>query len=137
MPTEAEPGVTGGEGGCMTSPCVLFANEPLAYRTAMAGAVGVMRPDLDVRVVAPDDLAAEIARRRPRFVVCSAPSDAVRARVPAWLVLSPDGASVVACEFPGEPEELDDVDLAGILALVDRATNPATGPISCRPPASR
>jgi hypothetical protein len=111
----------------MAPPIVLFANEPFVYREAMAGAVGAMRPDLDVRAVAPDELAAAIAREHPRFVVCSALPEAIRAHVPSWLVLYPDGAATAETQIAGVRESPRDVDLAGLLALVDRATGHAAG----------
>jgi hypothetical protein len=45
---------------------VIITNALRSYHEAMAGTIGTMRPHLDLRVVAPDDLAATIAHTRPR-----------------------------------------------------------------------
>jgi hypothetical protein len=98
---------------------VLFSNEPLAYREAMAAAVQTLRPSIVVAVSDPDDLDAHVSRFRPQLVVCNDLTDAIRVRGAAWVRLYPDGDGSVTCSIAGQERQLRGIDLAGLLALVD------------------
>ena len=104
---------------------ILLGNEPRAYREAMAAALGALRPALAVRAVEAARLDAEVARRRPRLVVCSRLTDAVRTRAGAWVLLYPDGARLVASRVAGEEALGADLGLAELVAIADRAVRSA------------
>ena len=103
------------------SKCVLFANDLRSYREAMAGTIRAMRPDLDVRVVAPDDLAVTIAHTRPRLVIGSALPNALRANLPYWLIIFSDNTALAGGEFVETEAAVSNFDLTGLVAFVDRA----------------
>ena len=98
---------------------VLFSNEPLAYREAMAAVVETLRPLVVVSVSDPSDLDADVSRLRPELVVCSDITDSIRVCVPAWVSLYPGGESSVSCSIEGRERHQQGIDLAGLLVLVD------------------
>ena len=111
---------------CSVDPIVL-GNDPRSYREVMAAVLRTTRPDLMVREVEPAELDGAVAACRPRFVVCSEMTEAVRAHAPAWLLLYPDGVQVAVSSWDGQEAVTGSLDLAGLLALVDRS---ATSPTS-------
>ena len=114
---------------------IVFSNQPLAYREAMASVVQTLRPALAVSVSDPQNLDAEIARIQPQLVVCSDLADSIRSRLLGWIMLYPDGQNLVTCSIAGQERQLLGIDLSGLLALVDevaghfrRLSGPGTGP---------
>jgi hypothetical protein len=87
------------------------ANEPRAYRETIALALSALRPQAEVLVINPDELDAEIHRRRPDVAVCSQVSPVVEASVPTWVLLYPEGANMAVVSVDGEQS------LTGGLAL--------------------
>ena len=99
---------------------VVLANEPRYEREVLAAALRQLRPDVEVAELTPDRLDGELAALRPRLVVCGAASAAVRARVPAWVLLYPDGANLAVVSVHGERATSGGLGLADLAALVDR-----------------
>jgi hypothetical protein len=109
--------------------CILVANEPRTYREALTLAVQAERPALDVRAVDPSDLEREVTRCRPALVVCSELSPAVEQRSALWILLYPEGARLAVVGGDDSPAVTGDLDLPGILALVDRSIRSPSGPV--------
>jgi hypothetical protein len=114
---------------CSTAPVVL-GNEPRSYRETVAAVLRATRPGLVVREVEPAELDGAVAACPPRFVVCSEATPAVRAHAPAWLLLYPEGTRMAVSSRDGQESVTGSLDLAGLLALVDRAAPPATSATS-------
>jgi hypothetical protein len=111
--------------------CILVANEPRTYREALTLAVRAERPMLDVRTVDPSELDHEVACCRPALVVCSELSPTVEQRTAIWVLLYPEGARLtVVGDGDESPAVTGDLDLAGILALVDRAVRGRSGSVA-------
>ena len=102
-------------------PRVLVAHEPRACREALAAALAILRPDAEVLAVAPEALDRALTQAPPALVFCGEVTAAVRASAPAWVLLYPDGASVVETSVAGERATLPDLGLEAALALLDRA----------------
>ena len=68
---------------------VVVANEPVAYRTAIAGALPHLRPGIAVHQVDPAALETVVLDWRPLLVICSALSEAVRRAATAVPVFYP------------------------------------------------
>lgn len=102
-------------------PVILVAVEPRAYASAIGVAIGRLRPGLDVRVVEPEDLAAEVLRLRPYLVFCSQACErSGRDGVPAWVEFYPyAGVSKVRIHAGGRRSTREDVDLDDLLSIVD------------------
>lgn len=105
---------------------IVVANDPLAYRDVIGSTVRVLRPDVDVIAVAPDELETAVLDYLPDLVVCSRLTSAVVARVRAWIMLYPDGASSATISVDGERTTVADIDFPGVLAAIDRAA-PSSG----------
>lgn len=106
---------------------VLLANEPLAYRQALARALEAQRPGVRVVTVPPDELDAAIQEHSPLLVVCDRLTELVEKCVRAWVVLYPSGDRRVTSSFEGIEETTGDLDLLSLLAFLDRAKSPLTG----------
>ncbi len=100
---------------------LLLANEPQSYRQVIAGAVRMLRPDIDVAFsVLPEDIDSEVLRLLPDMIVCSRLTPVVESSSSAWVLLYPNGVRMVVISVGGERETTDDLDLEGLLAVVDR-----------------
>lgn len=109
------------------APSVLLANEPLAYRQALARALETQRPDLQVLTVPPAELDAAIQKHAPLLVICDRLTDCVEMCVAAWIELYPAGARRVTSSFAGVEETAGDLDLPALLSFLKRAESPITG----------
>ena len=100
-------------------PLVVFALEPRSYAQAIGQTVALLRPNLEVLVVEPEDLPAEIRRREPAVVLCGEEkpdgcSEAVR-----WARFRPyEEPDVVRID--GLDEEFPGFGLEDLLELLDR-----------------
>src|SRR5215211_6670010 len=77
---------------------ILVAVEPRAYRTTIGRAIQILRPHLEVTVVEPDDLQAEVAHLDPVLVISGQPKPATSDGGPAWVEFRPyNEASAKVC----------------------------------------
>ena len=101
---------------------ILFANEPRAYREALAAALGHLA-EFRVGVTTPGELAATLDDDQPDVVVCSELTSAVERR-DRWVLLYPEGRNELIVGTEGERTVVETVDLdcllAGLLAAVGR-----------------
>lgn len=109
------------------APAVLLANDPLAYRQALARVFQTQRPDLHVVTVTQEHLDAAVRNHAPLLVICDRLTDLVETSVGAWIELYPAGARRVTSSFGGTRSISSDLDLAALLAFLDRAESTATG----------
>lgn len=100
---------------------VLVANEPRSHREVIAEAVRGLRPLVEVIVVEPEDLDREVGVLGPDLVVCSGATAAVRTGAPAWIELYPGGETLARIHLDGRSSTIADIQLAGILSVVDQA----------------
>jgi hypothetical protein len=102
------------------APLVLFALRPRIYSDAIGRVVADLRPGLDVLVVDPDELPAEMGRRTPALVLCNRPrpegsdNDTVR-----WLEYRPHLDPEVI-RMDGHDELLPGLRFEDLVGLVDR-----------------
>lgn len=105
---------------------VLFANDPRSYREVLAGTTRELRPEIEVRVTAPETLDGELEALAPDLVICSRLTEAVRERVPAWIELYPDGKSLAVVSVEGQRSTFEGLDLPALLSFVDTAVELAS-----------
>ena len=115
------------------APLVLFALRPRVYSEVIGRVVAELRPGLEVVVVEPDNLPAEMGRRAPALVLCSQPrpegrdADAVR-----WAEYRPYDDPEVVC-VDGHDELLPGLRFEDLIGLVDRlAAGLPSGRLSAR-----
>jgi len=99
---------------------LLVGNEPCAYREALAGALQLLRPELDVRLVAPEELDGAVRELRPHLVVCSRLSRAIRSGPVVWVLLYPDGQGQAVLSLAGRRTTTRSVEFAWLLDAVDQ-----------------
>jgi hypothetical protein len=106
---------------------VLVANEPRSYREVIADAVRGLRPLVEVIVVEPEDLDREVVTLGPDLVLCSGATAAVQTGAPAWIELYPGGETLARVHLNGRNSTVADIQLAGILSIVDQAPTTRSG----------
>src|SRR5215213_5018581 len=100
---------------------ILVANEPALYRDVLSSQLPGLRPGLTVLRVDPVELDEAVARLRPRLVICSELTEAVRQFATAALVLDPLGTNRAVLTIDGQHQVLRNPRLADLLAAVDTA----------------
>jgi hypothetical protein len=86
----------------MNTRSILLANEPRAYREAMAAALVVLQAHVNVVVADPDDLNEAIACDSPHVVVCDRMTSLIETAPFAWLLLYPSGSHLSVMSIGGE-----------------------------------
>lgn len=97
---------------------VLFTNEPRSYRGAIATAVRMLRPEIQVFEGEPESLHRDIQRFRPHLVVSSVPMPA--AAELAWIELYPGHTSTAIVQLNGHHWKIEDASLVDLLSVLDR-----------------
>lgn len=101
---------------------VVVAHERLMERDALARALGILRPNLSVRAIAPQALCQEVLSDPPEVVILTTPAEVVEARVPVWILLHKNGTSHSVISVNGQQTEHHDLGLPGILDILDEVT---------------
>ena len=100
-------------------PLVFLAIEPRSYAQAIGGVIAELRPEIDVLVVHPEDLVAEMERRAPTLVLCGEERPGGCDEAVRWARFSPyEEPEVVRVD--GRPERFPGLGLEDLLGLVDR-----------------
>lgn len=113
---------------------ILVAVEPRAYRTTIGRAIQILRPHLEVTVVEPDELQAEVARLDPALVISSQPKPAMSDDGPAWVEYHPYEEASASVRIGGRCARLYEPGLNDLLSVVDEAERsgqtPPEGPLA-------
>ena len=102
-------------------PAIVLANEPRAYRQALAAAMRAGGHGIQVIAVNAEDLEAAMERHRPVLVVCGVVTPAVEQGAPVWVLLHPEGARLVVTSVHGVRSYAADISLEALGGLVDQA----------------
>ena len=103
----------------MANSCIVVANEPRAYREALAAALQELRPHLEVICIAPDDLDAKVSQYRPRLVLCSRLTEAVETCCDAWILLYPNRENRAVISVAGRRTVVTNVEFSHLLSVID------------------
>ncbi len=104
----------------------LLGNEPRIYREALAEALRAFRPNVKLVVLEPEALDSEVKRLTPQLVVCSHLTRTVRGIPLAWVELYPEHKNLARARVGGQYWTIEDLKLAHLLSIVDRAYCEAT-----------
>ena len=111
---------------------VLVTVSPLMYREAIALAIHRNRPDLDVRLAPPDVAERELRSFRPHLLVHNdtAPiPEGALAGVPCRVEALYSDSMDARVSADGRLERIGDMDVEGLLRVVDRAAAFAGGEV--------
>lgn len=98
---------------------VLVANEPRAYREVLAATFQALRPATDVTLIEPEDLDEVVALGLPHLVVSSRAGATTPTGPYTWVVLYPGHVRQVVVRTGGRETSLPELELDGMLALLD------------------
>lgn len=98
---------------------ILVAIEPRAYREVIGEAIGALRPQHSVTVVAPGSLLPALDRLGPEMVISSCPDSSSVDGTLAWVEFRPYARPEAKVSLRGLRRELAEVDLEDLLAVVD------------------
>jgi hypothetical protein len=105
--------------------CIVVANEPRAYREALAAALHELRPHIEVICIEPNDLEGTVCAYRPRLVLCSRRTEAVERCSEAWILLYPERENRAVISVAGRRTVVPDVEFAQLLSVIDELEPPA------------
>jgi hypothetical protein len=110
---------------------VVVANEPRAYRETLADALRSLCPRAEVILIEPAALHQHVRRFTPHLVLGSELDAAMLTGLFSWVDLYPNGERYAVITIGRERTTVDNLDLAGLLWIVDQ-TERLTGTVSCR-----
>ena len=100
---------------------VVVANEPLASREALAAAMRLLRPEILVATIEQVAHDQSVPPQSWHVVICSDPTDAIRALASCWVVLYPEGENRARINVAGRETICTAPGLADLLAVIDEA----------------
>lgn len=100
---------------------ILISNELESYREALLEVFCALYPDLLVFESAPSDLDRKVERLRPSMVICSRATALVKQSVPVWIELYLDYGPLSVVSVAGRRREVENIQIAELLGLVDDA----------------
>jgi hypothetical protein len=110
---------------------VVVANEPRAYRETLADALRNLCPRAEVMIIEPAALHQHVQRFSPHLVLGSDLDPDMLTGLLSWVDLYPHGEPYAVINIGGERTTVDNLDLAGLLRIVDQ-TERLAGTVSCR-----
>ncbi|MBW3633591.1 MAG: hypothetical protein KY456_11265 [Chloroflexi bacterium] len=99
---------------------VVIGNEPRFYREALAGALRLLRPDVEVVLAETAALDDEVGRRGG-LVVCSRLSPTIQTQAPTWILLYPEAENRAVVGLAGRERSIPSVEIADLLGVIDEA----------------
>jgi hypothetical protein len=99
---------------------LVVANDPRSYRETIAPTIQHLRPDIEVMVVDPADLADQVELWRPHMVISSIAVARAAGCPLCWVALYPARKTQVVVNVAGQQTWAPDLQLAEVLAIVDR-----------------
>ena len=103
----------------MAKTCIVVANEPRAYREALAAALQELRPHLEVICIAPDDLDAKVSQYSPRLALCSRLTETVQRCCNAWILLYPNRENRAVISIAGRRIVVTNIEFPHVLSVID------------------
>jgi hypothetical protein len=99
--------------------CIVVANEPRAYREALAAALQELRPHIEVICIEPDDLDGKVSHCGPRLVLCSRLTEAVETCCDAWMLLYPNRENRALISVAGRRTVVTNIEFSHLLSVID------------------
>ena len=106
--------------GSMEKIRIVVANEPRAYRESLADALRNLCPWAEVIIIEPAALHQHVRRFTPHLVVGSELDPEMLTGLFCWVDLYPNGERYAVINVGRERTTVDNLDLAGLLWIVDQ-----------------
>lgn len=106
---------------------VLVVNEPRSYREAIAEAMRVLRPSVEIMVANPDKLEELIPCFAPDMVICSKVNPVTESNVLIWVELYPEHGSRSVVNVQGRDSEFEQIELSDLLSFLDHVESMIQG----------
>lgn len=100
---------------------ILVALEPRLFSEAIGDAIQNLRPNLEVEVVEPDDLASEVERQNPPLVLCGGPEPEDGPDGLVWIEYRPHDDARAIIYARGQRLDLGVAKLTDLISIVDTA----------------
>jgi hypothetical protein len=104
---------------------VIVAYEWLAYQEAVAGMLKIMRPELDVHCVEPENLDKAMICLRPQVVFGCRRTEEAPGASPTWVLSYPDASNrvdIITAQQHRVQSTLTEADVLGILDEAEQGT---------------
>ena len=109
----------------MANTCIVVANEPRAYREALAAALHELRPHIEVICIEPDDLDGTVSHGHPRLVLCSRLTEALQMCCDTWILLYPNRENRALISVAGRRTVVANITFSHLLSVIDELEPPA------------
>ena len=103
---------------------VSFEHEFHAYQETLAVAIRILRPDVEVMTVNPEEVAGAAKRFRPDVVIGSPLDELEVGGVPAWVELSLDPSRASRLNVNGYYSEMVNPTLDNLLLVIEEVARP-------------
>jgi hypothetical protein len=100
---------------------ILVSIELRFYREVIGAAIQHLKPHLEMVVVEPEDLEAEVARLSPEVVIGDVPEPATGGARLAWVEFRPYEQPAARIRLGAQRWELGEMSLEQLLSVVDEA----------------
>lgn len=107
---------------------ILVAYGLASYRQALAETFRELRPNAEVFEAESECLDQEVERLGPDLVVCDAVSARVQTKAPYWVELYAGFEDRSVVSIRGERSIVEQIQLADLLAIIDRTESAASYP---------
>ena len=98
---------------------ITFEDTYYAYQGALAAAINILRPEVEVKTVEPEELRGMVERFEPDMVIGSGFNEENMRGVPAWVGLSLDPASSTRVNVCGNYSEIVNPTLDKLLEIIE------------------
>lgn len=98
---------------------ILVAQDRRYDRDVLSRAIAILRPEIDVVAVAPDDLIGELTNQSAQLIIANELDGHIRDLVPSWIMLYPQNTRSCIVSIHGIRTRMDDISLADILETID------------------
>jgi hypothetical protein len=104
---------------------VIVALELLLYRDTIGRAISLLRPNWEVTLLSPDELADALSSSQPDAVISSNLIELEGSTIPVWIILDSEGSAKSTLILEGKQAEIGSSSLASILSFIERGHNSA------------
>jgi hypothetical protein len=104
---------------------VVVALDLLLHRDTIGRAISLLRPNWEVTLLSPDELADALSSSQPDAVISSNLIEPAGSTIPVWIILDSEGSAESAVILEGKQTEIGSSSLMSILGFIEHGYNSA------------